>query len=114
VRIHEQGLSAEQAALLPELHNQQQQFFGGFDTTDFAFVGIVEEFEKSMECFQRLFGLERLPTIPRRNTNPHRTKASYDIPTNLRKRLMQLNEADYALYDKARAELDALHVRLRG
>jgi len=112
VRIHEQGLSAEQAALLPDLHNQQHQFFDGFDTTDFAFVGIVEEFEKSMECFQKLFSLESLPPIPPRNINPQRTRNRYEIPADLRKRLEECNQADYTLYHKAQAELDALHARL--
>jgi len=109
VKIHREKIPFEQLVRYPEMQNQQRGMFGSFDTSDFAFIGIVEEFEKSMKCFRVKFGLHPLPTPQRINTNPKRKGARYDIPASLRKQLVRLNEADYALYEKARAELDAFH-----
>jgi hypothetical protein len=96
--IHERKLSLLEYAELPLARNEMTTFFGKRTPEDFAFIGLVEEFSRSLGVMTRVLGL---PSVePRRdNANPAGT-GRYDLSSATRARLQVLNEQDIVLYRK--------------
>lgn len=103
--IFEGKLTFEDWMTQPVNINLQQQFTGS-DLSKFKFVGIAEEFERSLSIFRRLAGLEQeqfdLETTPE-NVNPDKSiNRTYDeLDHKTRARFLELNHLDLAMYRAA-------------
>jgi Sulfotransferase family len=96
--IHERKLSLLEYAELPLARNEMTTFFGKRTPDDFAFIGLVEEFARSLAVMTRILGLPQVE--PRRdNANPA-ASGRYDLLPATRARLQALNEQDIVLYRK--------------
>ena len=107
-RLIEQKLSLEAFAAPPEMRDVHARFLGGVPIEAFAFVGLTETFDESMETFRRLFCPDRRFEAGRHNANPARAGERYDLEPPLRAALERLNRADRTLYDRARARAEKL------
>lgn len=104
-KVHEEKLSLEAYAEIPEARNEMAHFMGDRQPGDFAFVGIMEEFDESLSRFCDQFGLP--PQRSRRdNCNPAHASAHYEIPSETREKILRLNERDAAIYAEC---LDIFH-----
>ncbi|MBI1892767.1 MAG: hypothetical protein HYS14_01435 [Candidatus Rokubacteria bacterium] len=56
-------------ARMPISVNVQRQYLAGVPMSQLAFVGLVEEFDRGMELFRRIFGLPEVVLEPE-NVNP--------------------------------------------
>ena len=91
-------MSFEQFAQMDIARNVQHRFLSPAGVDGFAFAGITEEYERSLELFRRLIcpDLEIVPTM--QNANPNRLNGSYDLDPEVRERILLLNELDVAIY----------------
>jgi hypothetical protein len=116
--IYEGKLPFEEWMTLPVNINLQQQFTGP-DLSKFKFVGIAEQFERSLSIFRKLVGLEHerfdLETTPE-NVNPDKSiRRSYDeLDSGTRALFLELNYLDQAMYSDAVEQLDQMESDLRG
>lgn len=97
-KVISEKMSLEEFARLDVLRNVHHKFLFPITVERFSFVGITEEYGRSLELFRRLVcpDVEVIPTI--RNTNPNRLADSYDLEPGLRDRILELNELDVATY----------------
>ena len=65
---------------------------------EFDFVGITEEYNRSLELFRRLFYPEGSLDVTAHHQNPNRKSKFYDIYPDLRKKILELNEQDAYTY----------------
>jgi hypothetical protein len=101
----------------PHHHNTMTKMIGRSKIDEFAFIGITEDFEKSMALFSRIFSTKKAFThkrrliikimkffkkneihVKHRNRNPDRKSPFYEISDELRTKILQLNRDDDALY----------------
>ena len=62
------------------------------------FIGITEEYDRSVRLFQKLFCPE-IDIVPQlQNKNPDRPGSFYKLETGLRERILQLNELNVKTY----------------
>lgn len=83
----------------PVFQNKQARAIAGVRLGELGFVGIAEEFEESLRRLNRHFGWE----IPFKQTNLGRSGLAepHDIKPRLRRRILQANPLDQALYEEA-------------
>lgn len=98
-------LSLEEFAKTKTMRDLQSFFLGGGDIQNFAFVGIMEEFNASMQRFEEQFSI-KVETIQTLNVNAQK-RASYQeiIGDALYKKIEGLNEKDMKLYNQAKSML---------
>jgi len=119
-----EGLGLEEYAELNSSQNVQSFFMANKSIECFDFVGICEEYEKSVLLFDRLFNLKGsmknnlkyykqliisffsnkselvLPDSLTNNKNPDKQTTLYNISDKLRKKIIGMNLMDYDLYEK--------------
>ncbi|MBK1647494.1 sulfotransferase family 2 domain-containing protein [Rhabdochromatium marinum] len=94
-------LSLEDFARIPLFHNSYAKFLWGSDLDQFDFVGITEDYARSMRLFSTLLAVE-VDQIPADNTNPQRDLSQgYALPDRLRAYLQRVNAIDVRLYEQA-------------
>lgn len=103
-------LSFDDWMLRPENINLQYRLTLG-DLTRFHFVGITEQFDRSLSVFRKIAGLDQksfdFPAWPE-NVNPRkRLKARYKTSKQTREQFTELNQADIVLYNEAVARVNA-------
>jgi hypothetical protein len=109
-RVIEEKMSLETFAALPEMRDVHVRFLGGVPVERFAFVGLTERFAEGMELFRRLFCPERAIAAERRNANPERGDAGYELAPATRRALADKNRADLALYARAQDRYEELRL----
>lgn len=95
--LHEKKLCLADYAALPLVRNEMTLYFGSKPPADFFFVGIVEEFERSLGVMTRKLGIPSA-TLRRDNVNPDKPVGRYQLEPALRNEILALNELDAALY----------------
>ena len=65
---------------------------------EFDFLGITEEYDRSLELFRRLLYPEGWLDVTAHHQNPNRKRKFYDIDPDLRKKILELNEQDAYTY----------------
>jgi hypothetical protein len=103
--LYERKLTLLQFAELDWMRNEASRYLAGKPLSDFAFVGIAEQFSESLDAFGRQFGWTPGIATRRDNTNPDRTTERYTLPEADYEEIAQLNEADMELYEQALAGL---------
>lgn len=93
-----QKLSLEQFAELDFARNLYSRWFSRWDVDRFDFIGIMEEYDRSLELFRRLICPEVKFRITVRNRNPGRQGNVYDLGPELRRKILELNQCDAYIY----------------
>lgn len=82
-------------------HDHQLQYLGTLSVGELSLVGVSEEFSRSVELFNRVFGCD-LRGDCFLNVNPDRRGAPYRIDPDIRKAVDKYRAADVDLYRRAR------------
>src|SRR5688572_15787903 len=112
ILIYEGKLSFEEWMTQPDKINLQHRFIGS-DLSKFKFVGIAEEFERSLSIFRKLAGLERKRfdlVVKPENVNPDKPMDQrYDeLDRKTRARFFKLNHLALVMYRAAVERLDTM------
>jgi len=81
--------------------DHQSQYFGNLSIDDFAMVGLSEEFYRSVDLFNSIFGCG-LRGDSFLNVNPDHRGAPYPIDNEVRKAVEKNRPADVELYRRAK------------
>lgn len=92
----------------PPKRNDQTRFLDGRDLATFDFVGIVEEMDRSLALYGRVFGGSAVAALPHVNANPDRVPGGYLLPTEVAEAVASYHAEDVALYRRARERFEAL------
>jgi hypothetical protein len=107
-KMIEEKLSLQEFAALPEMRNVQAGFLEGVPLSALAFIGITEQYDRSIALVRQML-FPRTDVEPtRRNVNPERANSgsSYEMEPDVRETIRQLNQGDQALYDEAVSRFD--------
>lgn len=85
----------------PIFQTSQMEFLGSLSLSDLEFVGLTEEFEISVELFNRTFGA-KLSATYQANVNPNGNGRPYPIDHDLRKEIARYRSSDVELYERAK------------
>lgn len=112
-RVHREKLSLLQFARLGTVHSETLWYLKGLPIELFAFIGLTEKFDQSMQLFAQTFSLDLQNLQPQTapaNTNPNKNSHRYPLPQGIRKAIQNILEEEIALYDKAS---QLFHARLQ-
>lgn len=105
--LHEKQLSLRDYAELDWMRNLATRYLARKTLDEFAFVGIAERFDESLQVFGQEFSRVIPQTGPYLNTNPERTTSSYLLSPDAFAHIESLNQLDLVWYEAAVARLDA-------
>jgi hypothetical protein len=110
--LHDAKMTLHDYLAWDAFHNQQSQYLGSVSIDDFAMVGISEEFYRSVDLFNSIFGCS-LRGQSFLNVNPDHQGADYHIDHDVRKAVEKYRAADVELYRRAK-EIFARQTRKAG
>lgn len=113
VRLYEQNQSLEEFVLSRENWNLASKFLDGKPLSEFDFVGIVEEYETSIQLFNKIFNIDEEIAINPRNQNKSKSSDRYDIDPLLLKEIELNCMEDMRLYRKGLLHLKNLQEKYR-
>ncbi|MCI0654403.1 MAG: hypothetical protein L0Y39_07990 [Methylococcaceae bacterium] len=95
-------ISLDDFCRIERFHNTYAKYLWRMPLDRFAFVGITEFFDASLEVFRRKFGINPGIEIHRMNVyqGPGKHRDGYAVDIRLRDYLMRANAADVAIYEK--------------
>lgn len=93
-----QKLSLEQFAQLAFARDVYFRWFSPLGVERFDFIGIMEEYDRSLELFRRLICPDTQLDSTLRNRNPNRQGNFYDMGPELRRKILELNQRDAYVY----------------
>ncbi len=97
-QVTAQNMSLEQYAQLDFARDLQEAFLSPLTVEEFDFIGITEEYDRSLELFRRLFCPDTRLDATAQNENPNRQGKFYDLDPEVRKKIRLLNERDVHTY----------------
>jgi hypothetical protein len=102
-RLHEEGLSVVEFAKIPELQNIFTRFLDGEKLTELNWVGLVEDYQASIDLFYAMYAVGRNP----REISPHENKNAakpegYKLDEGMRREIERLNRDDIVIYEQAK------------
>lgn len=106
-RFRDEDMTVEEFAAEPRIRDTQTRTTGRRPVEDFAFVGITEQYDRSLDLFGRMFAVDTSDIVPR-NFNPKQTRSHYELPEETRTAIEAHNQQDLELYRAGVARLDAL------
>ena len=93
---------------LERFHNVYAKYLWGTDINSFDFVGITEDYARSLGVFFRRFALSAVAAPPQ-NVNPSKGLADiYQIPAPLRELIERTNALDMEIYECGKRHLAKL------
>jgi len=105
IKLHERGLSVVKFAELPELRNVFARFLDGEPIKELNWVGLVEDYQASIDLFYSMYAIGRDPRELNRheNKNPARgDKIEYSLDKLSIEAIEKLNTKDVELYALAK------------
>lgn len=99
--LHESKMTLHDYLRWDAFHDHQTQYLGGLSIDDLAMVGIAEEFYRSVDLFNAVFG-RNLRGESFLNVNPDHNGAGYQIDDDVRRAVNKYRAADVDLYRRAR------------
>jgi hypothetical protein len=111
--FHEARTTLEEYIESPMAVNVQTHYLNGLRVDDLAFCGIFESFEPSLDLFNKRFETHLRSGVAE-NVNPARVGATYEVPNRIRRRIVERNQDDIALYAAARARFERDCCRVLG
>jgi hypothetical protein len=106
-RFHDEGMTLEEFAAEPRVQNTQTRTTGRRPIDDFAFVGITEHYDRSLELFGRMYDVDT-GDIVQLNVNPDRAASRYEMSDATRAVVESHNQSDIELYRAALARFEHL------
>ena len=97
--------------LIQAMPNFQSIFMGNVALDDFAMVGLMEQYERSVALFEAIFRRKLPPEAERANVNPNRNNDGYAIDPAVRHAIETYSAADVALYRRAQEVFAKLTAR---
>jgi hypothetical protein len=97
-KVINEKMTLEDFAALRMTRNVQYISLAPAEMERFAFVGITEEYERSLELFRRLICPDVKIDPLMLNNNPDRPGNFYDLQPGLREKILKLNELDACTY----------------
>lgn len=94
--IHQQGFTLEDYIEHKDARNLQSQFLGNKKLSEFKFIGLSEQYKRSVCLFNHIFNTS-LKYNHVENTNPNRS-TMYKVETKLVDHIKKHNELDIELY----------------
>ena len=91
-------MSLEQFTGLDFARDVYFRWFSPSGVERFDFVGIMEEYDRSLELFRRLICPDIQLDTTLRNHNPNRRGNFYDLGPELRRKILELNQRDAYVY----------------
>jgi hypothetical protein len=88
--------------------NHQSLYLSDMPLDDFAMIGLTESYDRSLALFRAIFGVAALPDPGRKNVNPSRKGAVYEITDDVRRAVDKHRAEDLALYRRARERFEVL------
>lgn len=88
----------------PFYRDHQSQFLGSLGAEDLAFIGIYEEYGKSLQLFKARFGKDLGP--PRYANVTKRDGGAFEVSDEVRRLIKKYRAADVELYAKAKEMFD--------
>jgi hypothetical protein len=110
--LHDAKMTLHDYLTWDAFRDQQSQYLGSLSIDDFAMVGLSEEFYRSVELFNRIFGYN-LSGHSFLNVNPDHQGADYAIDQDVRKAVEKYRAGDIELYRRAK-EIFARQTRRAG
>jgi hypothetical protein len=110
--LHDAKMTLHDYLTWDAFRDQQSQYLGSLAIDDFAMVGLSEEFYRSVELFNRIFGYN-LSGHSFLNVNPDHQGADYAIDQDVRKAVEKYRAGDIELYRRAK-EIFARQTRRAG
>lgn len=104
----DQKLSLTEFAELPTCRDMQAYMLAGIPLEVFQFVGITEQYERSLRLLQRMLGLAELPQVENALVNPDRLSEKYPLDPALRQRIQACNPGDRWLYEQGLRRFEQL------
>lgn len=98
--FHANKMSLEDYLAWDAFRDHQSQFLGSLSVDDLAFVGLSEEYEKSLRMFKDVFGVD-LGKPMFLNVNES-NKEGYPVTPEIRALVQKYRAADVELYEKAK------------
>ncbi len=92
--------TVEEHLTWPFYRDHQSQFLGSLPVDELAFVGIYEEYDKSLELFKAMFGRDLGPA--RRAAVTLRVGGPFEVSPDVRRLVNKYRAADVELYARAR------------
>lgn len=97
-----QDLTIEQFCNLKRFHNTYHKYLWCFNIDRFAFVGIIEKYESSIEIFRRMFNIKEPAILSVENVNFNKkTTEYYNVSKELSEIIYRTNSKDIEIYKKA-------------
>ncbi|HYW08934.1 MAG TPA: hypothetical protein VE913_18390 [Longimicrobium sp.] len=108
-RLIAERLSLAEFAEIEGMRNVHSRLLGGANLASFDFVGITEDYDRSVALFLKIFapGGEAPPVAPV-NQYPERGGGRYDMDEEVRGRIAACNELDIALYEVGQRRFEEL------
>ena len=106
-RFHDEQMTIEDFAAEPRVRNTQSRTTGRRSVDEFAFVGITEEYDRSLDLFGRMYDVDTRDVV-QLNFNPQQKQGRYELPPDTRAVVESYNQADIDLYRQAVERLEQL------
>ena len=101
-KFHADNTSLERFLTSRYFSNLQSKFIYGFGSEQFDFVGLQEDYARSLEVLGERFPLFRgLKPLLLNTGASYRETEKYELPPALKEQFKKLNQKDYRLYEKA-------------
>lgn len=97
----------EEFVRIRQLRNVQSTYINGKKLEKFRFIGVTEEYEKSIELFAKIFDIEEPLAVPAANVNKERQDDGYVLDPETRTLIERCNSLDIELYAEARRRFAA-------
>jgi hypothetical protein len=99
--FHEAKMTLHDYVSWEAFHDHQTQYLGSLSIDDLAMVGLSEEFYRSVEVFNSMFGCD-LQGNSFLNVNPDTQGDAYRISPDIRKAVKKYRAADIDTYERAK------------
>jgi hypothetical protein len=94
-------LRATRAELVARGGNQQAVYLGTMGLDEFAVVGLMEQYERSVTLFEAVLGRTLPREVARWNANPNRSSEHYAVEPEPHRAVAQYRAADVDIYRRA-------------
>jgi hypothetical protein len=107
-KVISEKMSLVEFAELKETRNAQYNYLAPVGVEYCAFIGITEEYDRSVKLFQKLFCPGIDITWQSQNQNPERPHPFYKLEAGVREKILQLNELDVKTYSEGLSRFRSL------
>lgn len=101
-------MSLAEFIVQPAMQNVQAKVLRRRPLTDFAFLGITEEYDLGLRLFARIFGCSEQADLRQLNRNPERKSHGYDVEPAMLAQIRECNRDDLDLYQQGLARFAEL------